>query len=72
MAQGIGAACQELGVFVLGGDTIAARIFSLTGCAVRYVPTEKRLAAGRQQENEGTLRIIFSWWSKLLGLQDKI
>ena len=44
IAEGIGAACQELGVFVLGGDTNTARHISLTGCAVGFVPREKRIS----------------------------
>lgn len=43
IAQGIGAACQELGVFVLGGDTNTARVISLTGCAVGLVPQGKKI-----------------------------
>jgi thiamine-monophosphate kinase len=44
IAQGISAACRELGVFVLGGDTNTARIVSITGCAVGFVPRRKKIS----------------------------
>lgn len=44
IARGISAACQKLGVFVLGGDTNTARIISLTGCAVGLVPRKKKIS----------------------------
>jgi thiamine-monophosphate kinase len=44
IAKGIDAACQELGVFVLGGDTNTARNISLTGCAIGFVPREKKIS----------------------------
>jgi len=43
IAKGIAAACQELGVFVLGGDTNTARNISLTGCAFGFVPRNQRM-----------------------------
>ena len=44
VAQGMEAACRTLGVFVLGGDTNEAGEVSLTGCALGYVPGQRRLA----------------------------
>ena len=44
MAEGISAACQKLGVFILGGDTNTARDISLTGCAFGLVPRTQRMA----------------------------
>jgi thiamine-monophosphate kinase len=44
IAKGIDAACRELGVFVLGGDTNSARKISLTGCAFGLVPNEKKIS----------------------------
>ncbi len=44
VALGMEAACRALGVFVLGGDTNEAAEVSLTGCALGYVPGQKKLA----------------------------
>lgn len=44
MAEGISAGCQELGVFILGGDTNTAQEISLTGCAFGLVPRTNRMA----------------------------
>ena len=44
IAQGISAACRELGVYVLGGDTNTARVISLTGCAIGLVPRGKKIS----------------------------
>jgi thiamine-monophosphate kinase len=44
IAKGIGAACQELGVYVLGGDTNTAPVISLTGCAVGFVPRGRKIS----------------------------
>ncbi|MBA7624377.1 Thiamine-monophosphate kinase [subsurface metagenome] len=38
IAKGMSAACQKLGVFVLGGDTNTTPTTSLTGCAFGFVP----------------------------------
>ncbi len=43
IAQGIGAACKKLGVFVLGGDTNTGPNISLTGCAIGLVPQEQKI-----------------------------
>jgi thiamine-monophosphate kinase len=43
IAKGIEAACRELGVFVLGGDTNTTRTISLTGCAVGLVPRNQKI-----------------------------
>lgn len=43
IAEGIAAACQELEVFVLGGDTNTARNISLTGCAFGFVPRNQSM-----------------------------
>ena len=43
IAQGIGAACDKLGVFVLGGDTNTGPNISLTGCAIGLVPQEQKI-----------------------------
>lgn len=38
IAKGMTAACQELGVYLLGGDTNSAAHGSLTGCSLGFVP----------------------------------
>jgi len=43
MARGFSAACQSLGVYILGGDINTARNISLTGCAFGLVPRDQRL-----------------------------
>ncbi len=43
IARGMAAACQALGVFILGGDTSTARELSLTGCAFGFVPRGEKL-----------------------------
>ena len=43
IAQGMAAACRALDVFILGGDTNAARETSLTGCAFGFVPRGEKL-----------------------------
>jgi len=43
IARGMAAACQALGVFILGGDTNTARELSLTGCAFGFVPRGEKL-----------------------------
>lgn len=42
-ARGMEDACRSLGVFVLGGDSNAAPVVSLTGCAVGLVPRSEVL-----------------------------
>ncbi len=43
IAEGINAACQELGVYLLGGDTNTAPNSSLTGCAFGFVPKNRKM-----------------------------
>lgn len=43
VAEGLDYACRAHGVFVLGGDTNAAPVTSLTACAVGLVPRERVL-----------------------------
>ncbi|MFQ5721484.1 MAG: thiamine-monophosphate kinase [Candidatus Aminicenantales bacterium] len=43
LAAGAAAACQELGVFCLGGDTNTARDISLTGCAFGLVNRQQKI-----------------------------
>ncbi|MFX0195500.1 MAG: thiamine-monophosphate kinase [Candidatus Hodarchaeota archaeon] len=43
IAQGMAAACQKLGVFILGGDTNTTRTISLTGCAIGLVPRDQKV-----------------------------
>jgi len=44
IARGISAACEKLGVFVLGGDTNTGPNISLTGCAIGFVPRGKKMS----------------------------
>ncbi len=43
LAEGINAACQEAGVYLLGGDTNTAQNCSLTGCAFGIVPKNLKM-----------------------------
>jgi thiamine-monophosphate kinase len=43
IAQGMTSACRALDVFILGGDTSAAREVSLTGCAFGFVPSGDKI-----------------------------
>lgn len=43
LAAGIAAACQEMGVFCLGGDTNTAQDISLTGCAFGLVSRQQKM-----------------------------
>jgi len=43
IAEGINAACQEVGVYLLGGDTNTAPNCSLTGCAFGFVPKHQKM-----------------------------
>lgn len=43
IAQGMAAACRELGVYLLGGDTNTSPNGSLTGCALGLVPRRKKM-----------------------------
>lgn len=43
IAKGVSAACQELGVFVLGGDTNTSPALSLTGCALGLVDKKHKM-----------------------------
>lgn len=43
IAKGMAAACQKLGVFILGGDTNTTPTISLTGCAFGFVPREEKI-----------------------------
>ena len=43
IAQGMAAACRELGVYLLGGDTNTAPNGSLTGCALGLVPRRQKM-----------------------------
>jgi thiamine-monophosphate kinase len=43
IARGMAAACQELGVYLLGGDTNTALNCSLTGCAIGLVPSKQKM-----------------------------
>jgi len=49
IASGMAEACQQLGVFILGGDINTTQTISLTGCAVGLVPrNEKMMRVGCQ------------------------
>ena len=43
IAEGMNAACQEVGVYLLGGDTNTALSCSLTGCAFGVVPRHQKM-----------------------------
>ncbi len=43
IARGMAAACQKLGVFILGGDTNTTPTISLSGCAFGFVPRSEKI-----------------------------
>ena len=43
IARGMAAACRELGVYLLGGDTNTAPNCALTGCAFGLVPSRQKM-----------------------------
>jgi thiamine-monophosphate kinase len=52
IAEGMESACQELGVFILGGDTNYAQSISLTGCAFGLVPRHQKITRLGCQEGD--------------------